>query len=184
MKKRELSIRTIVAIGIGSAVFVILSRFADLPTPIPNTSIKTSYPFLAVMATLFGPTAGLLIGFIGHALTDFTSYGSVWWSWVIVSGCVGFGIGLLTKRLSPLSGALTTKQLLQFNLAQLITQAIGFGLIAPALDIVIYAEPAKKVFTQGLVAGIANIITVAIIGTAILAAYARTQTKENSLTKQ
>ncbi|RLK62813.1 ECF-type riboflavin transporter substrate-binding protein [Atopobacter sp. AH10] len=184
MKKNQLSIRTIVAIGIGAAVFVILSRFADIPTPIPNTSIKTSYPFLAVMASLFGPTAGMLIGFIGHALTDFTSYGSVWWSWVVVSGVVGLGIGLLTKNIGSLSGSLSKKQILQFNLAQILTQAIGFGLVAPILDILIYAEPAKKVFTQGFVAGLANIITVAVIGTAILAAYAKTQTKANSLTKE
>lgn len=46
--KKELSVKTIVAIGIGAAVFVILGRFAIIPTPVPNTNLETSYPFLAL----------------------------------------------------------------------------------------------------------------------------------------
>lgn len=42
---------------------------------------------------------------------------------------------------------------------------LAWGVIAPVLDILIYSEAANKVFAQGLVAGIANSITVAIAGT-------------------
>ena len=82
MKKNKLSIKTIVAIGIGSAVFMILGRFGSLPTGIPNTNIETAYAFLALMALLYGPLAGFLIGFIGHALKDIVFFGSPWISWV------------------------------------------------------------------------------------------------------
>ena len=34
------SIKRIVAIGIGAAIFVVLARFASLPTGVPNTSLK------------------------------------------------------------------------------------------------------------------------------------------------
>ncbi len=71
-KKNKLSIKTIVAIGIGSAVFMILGRFGSLPTGIPNTNIETAYAFLALMALLYGPLAGFLIGFIGHALKRYS----------------------------------------------------------------------------------------------------------------
>ena len=84
--KEKMSVKTIVAIGIGSAVFVILGRFVVIPTGIPNTNLETSYPFLALMSVVFGPVAGGLIGLIGHTLKDFTTYGSAWWSWIICSG--------------------------------------------------------------------------------------------------
>lgn len=184
MKKNEISIKTIVAIGIGSAVFVILSRFAAIPTPVPNTSIQTSYAFLALMAVVFGPLAGGLIGLIGHTLTDAISYGSVWWSWVIVSLFVGFTIGLLTRKIQVKDGEFNKKDIIRFNISQVIAQAIGWFVLAPVLDILIYAEPANKDFTQGIVAGISNILTVGIIGTILLIAYAKTQSKSNSLIKE
>ena len=55
--KKEFSVQTIVAIGIGAAVFVILGRFVVIPTGFPNTNIETSYPFLALIASLFGPNS-------------------------------------------------------------------------------------------------------------------------------
>ena len=59
---KGLSVRTIVAIGIGAAVFVVLGRFASIPLWIPNTNIEVTYPFLALMSVIFGPVAGGLIG--------------------------------------------------------------------------------------------------------------------------
>lgn len=64
MNNGKLTIKTIVAIGIGSAVFMILGRFAAIPTGIPNTEIQTAYAFLALMAIIYGPVAGVSIGFI------------------------------------------------------------------------------------------------------------------------
>ena len=81
----KLSIKTIVAIGIGAAVFMILGRFGSIPSGIPNTNIETCYAFLALMAIVYGPFAGVAIGFIGHALKDLVFYGSPWFSWVIAS---------------------------------------------------------------------------------------------------
>ena len=64
----------VVAIGIGAALFFVLGRFVAIPSPVPNTNISLQYGLLGFMAGLFGPIAGLLIAFIGHALIDF-SYG-------------------------------------------------------------------------------------------------------------
>lgn len=184
MKKEDLSIKTIVAIGIGAAVYVVLARFASIPTPIPNTSIQTAYAFLALMAVVYGPLAGGLIGLIGHALNDAISYGSVWWSWVLVSLFVGFTIGVLTRKIAIEDGEFGKKEIISFNINQIIAQVIGWGILAPVLDIAIYAEPANKVFTQGIVAGLANIVTVAVIGTLLLTAYAQTRLKIDSLSKE
>jgi len=182
--KKLFSIKTIVAIGIGAAVFIILAKFASIPSPIPNTSIQTSYAFLALMAIVFGPIAGGLIGLIGHALNDAISYGSVWWSWVVVSMIVGFLIGLVAKKIDIESGDFSKKKIITFNITQVLAQAIGWLLIAPLLDILIYAEPANKVFAQGFFAVVSNIVTVGVIGTILLIAYAKTRSKSNSLHRE
>lgn len=181
---KYLSIKTIVAIGIGAAVFVILGRFASIPTGIPNTEVQTAYAFLALMSVIFGPIAGGLIGLIGHALKDLIFYGSPWWSWVIVSGFVGLSLGFIANRINIESGVFGKKQIISFNITQVIVQVIGWGLIAPTLDVLIYAEPANKVYTQGIVAGLSNIVTVGVLGTILLVAYAKTRSQTDSLSKE
>lgn len=183
MGRNQLSIKTIVAIGIGAAVFVILGRFASIPTGIPNTTIETTYPFLALMSVIFGPIAGALIGLIGHALKDAVFYGGIWWSWVIVSSFVGLIIGLVARKIDIESGIFGKKQIVTFNIVQVIAQGIGWFLLAPTLDVFIYAEPANKVYLQGLVAGGLNIVTVGVIGTILLITYAKTRSQSGSLTK-
>ena len=70
----------VVAIGIGAALFFVLGRFVAIPTPIPNTNFSLQYALLGFMAGLFGPIAGLLIAFIGHALIDFSYGWGIWCS--------------------------------------------------------------------------------------------------------
>ncbi|WP_433746996.1 ECF-type riboflavin transporter substrate-binding protein [Falsibacillus pallidus] len=184
MQDTKFSTKTIVAIGVGAAIFVILGRFVSIPSGIPNTTIETSYAFLALMALLFGPLAGALIGLIGHALKDAIFYGSPWWSWVVVSGFVGLFIGLLSKRMNLKDGEFGAKKIISFNIVQAVVQAVGWFLLAPVLDILVYAEPANKVFVQGIVAGLSNIVTVGVLGTLLIAAYSKTRIKSSSLEKE
>ena len=88
MKKNN-SIQTVVAVGIGAALFFVLGRFVAIPSPVPNTNISLQYAVLALLAAMYGPFAGGLIGFIGHTLIDLSWGGSPWWSWVIASTFVG-----------------------------------------------------------------------------------------------
>ena len=171
MKKEIFGIKTIVAIGIGSAVFMILARFASIPTGIPNTEIQTAYAFLALMAVIYGPIAGIAIGFIGHAIKDLTVYGSPWLSWVIASAVVGLIIGLSWNKLNISEGNFGKKKIIGFNICQVVANVISWFIIAPSLDRLIYAEPSNKVYLQGAVAGITNIITVGIIGTILIYIY-------------
>ena len=178
------SVRTIVAVGIGAALFFVLGRFVAIPSPVPNTNISTLYGLLAFMAALFGPVAGALIGLIGHALIDFSYGWGIWWSWVIASAIFGIIMGLASKRINLADGEFSTKEILTFNVAQVIGHVLAWGLFAPVLDIVMYAEPANKVFVQGLVGGLANIVTTAIIGTLLCVAYAATKPKKGSLKEE
>lgn len=151
---KKLSVKSVVAIGIGAALFFVLGK-VSIPTPVPNTYISLQYAVEAVFATLFGPIAGVLIGFIGHTLIDATSYGP-WWSWIIASAFVGL----------------------------VIAHLLAWGLVAPVLDILIYAEPVEKLFSQGLMAGVTNIITTGVVGTLLLLGYAKTVVKKGSLEKE
>lgn len=178
---KKLSVKSVVAIGIGAALFFVLGKIS-IPTPVPNTYISLQYAIEAVFATLFGPIAGLLIGFIGHTLVDATSYGP-WWSWIIASAFVGLVIGLITKNLNVEEG-LDKKKIIHFNAAQVIAHLLAWGLVAPVLDILIYAEPVEKLFAQGLMAAIANIITTGVVGSLLLLGYTKTVAKKGSLTKE
>lgn len=178
------TIRKIVAIGIGAAVFMILGRFGSIPTGIPNTSIETAYAFLALMALIFGPAVGFLIGFIGHGLKDLIFYGAPWFSWVIASSFVGFIIGIGFKSIKIKDGKLNKKDIIKFNIYQIIANAFSFGIVAPYLDVILYAEPFSKVLLQGIAASISNSITIAILGTYLISTYSKTRIKSGSLRKE
>ena len=182
--EKKLSIKTIVAIGIGAAVFMILGRFGSIPSGIPNTNIETSYAFLALMAVLYGPIAGVSIGFIGHALKDLVFYGQPWFSWIIASATVGVILGLAWNKLKVNDGEFQKKEIIIFNIYQVVANVIAWILIAPTLDIVIYVEPADKVYLQGIVAAISNSITVGILGTILVYTYAKTRVKKGSLDRE
>ena len=179
---RKVTVKTFVAIGIGSALFFVLGRFASVPV-FANTSVNLQYAFLGFMAVVYGPLAGALIGLIGHSLIDFTSWGP-WWSWIVTSAAVGGVIGFVGRKINVEGGEFTKKSAVLFNIANVVGNGIGWFLIAPTLDILIYQEPANKVYTQGLIAGTANIVTTAVIGTLLLYAYSRTRTKKGSLDKE
>lgn len=178
---KKLSVKSVVAIGIGAALFFVLGKIS-IPTPVPNTNISLQYAIQALFATLFGPIPGMLIGFIGHTLIDATSYGP-WWSWIIASAFAGLVIGLVTMKLDIGEG-LDVKKIIHFNVAHIIAHLLSWGLVAPVLDILIYSEPIEKLFAQGLVAGISNIVTTGVVGTLLLVVYAQTVVKKGSLSKE
>lgn len=177
------TIKNVVATGIGAALFVVIGILVNIPSPVPNTSIQLQYAVQALFAVIYGPVVGGLVGFIGHMVKDmFSGYG-IWWTWVIPSGLLGLAIGLLKQRLSIETGLFPKKDILTFNVVQIVANLLVWGLIAPIGDILVYQEPSSKVYTQGLVAGLSNATTIAIGGTLLLAVYAKTRTQSGSLSK-
>ena len=179
---KKFSVKTIVAIGIGAALFFVLGRFVSIPIPVPNTTINVQYGLLAFLSVIYGPIAGALIGLIGHALIDFSFGWGVWWSWVFASAVYGLlmGIAGTTRKLHHEIGK---ESILPFNICQVIAHIFSWGVVAPALDIAIYQEPMEKLFAQGLMAGVGNAVTTAIVGTLLCLAYAAAKPKAGSLTK-
>ena len=86
--------KTFVAVGIGAALFFVLGRFVAIPSPVPNTNISLQYAVLGLLAAMYGPVAGALIGFIGPALLALSWGGIPWSSWVLASAFTGVGVGL------------------------------------------------------------------------------------------
>ncbi len=181
---KKFSVKTIVAIGIGAALFFVLGRFVAIPSPVPNTNISVQYGLLAFLAVVYGPAAGALIGFIGHALIDFSYGWGVWWSWVIASAVFGLLMGFATKALKMDEAEMGKKGLIKFNVAQVVCHLVCWMLVAPVLDVYMMGEPWDKLIAQGLMAGVANAVTTVIVGSLLCVAYAATKTKAGSLTKE
>ena len=175
------STKTIVAIGLGAALFMVLFMYVKIPSGIPETSFQTAYGLGAFFAALFGPVAGGLIAFIGHALSDSIQYGSAWWSWVIASFVACFLMGFSYPFLKVDEGLFSVKDALLFNLIQIGSNIVAWIVVAPVLDILVYKEPVNLVFVQGATAALLNSISTGVIATLLLFAYAKSRPKKGSL---
>lgn len=182
--KMKFGIKEVVAIGIGAALFVALTEVQIPLGFIPNTALQPRVALLAFMAVVFGPVVGGVVGFLGHALGDAFFYGSVWWSWVVPEAVVGIAIGMLAAKFSVKEGGFGKKEIIMFNIVQVAAHAVAWILVAPILDIVIYAEPANKVFGQGAWAFLGNIIITGILGTLLAVGYSQIGGKSSSLSKE
>ncbi|MBR2263970.1 MAG: ECF-type riboflavin transporter substrate-binding protein [Firmicutes bacterium] len=184
MKKMfEFKTKTIVATAIGAALFTLLMLYVKIPTGIPETDIQTCYGVGSFFAAMFGPVAGFLIGFIGHAISDAT-YGAPWWSWVVSSAIALFITGLSYSKLKVDEGRFGIKDCLIFNVFQIIGNVVAWVICAPILDIVIYKEPANLVFTQGAVAALWDAISMGVIGSILLFLYSKTRSGQGTLGKE
>ncbi|MDR0587210.1 MAG: ECF-type riboflavin transporter substrate-binding protein [Treponema sp.] len=181
MARQIVSVKTVVAIGIGAALVFVLMRFVALPSGVPNTNLNLGIAVLSVFAAVFGPVAGLLIGFIAHTLTDLTFGFGVWWTWVIADALYGLIIGIFWKLYNVEEGEFGGKQAVIFNIVQIAANALAWVVIAPTLDVLVYQEPSDKVYLQGLVAGGLNALVVLILGTILLVGYSKTRVKAGSL---
>ncbi|MDR1272444.1 MAG: ECF-type riboflavin transporter substrate-binding protein [Clostridiales Family XIII bacterium] len=176
------STRILVATALGAALFFILNTFVRIPTPVPATYIMPSWAIAAFFGALFGPITSALMTLIAVILSGAID-GGMWWSWIIAGGVAGFIYGFAFKFVNVNRGEFKLKGILIFNAIQIAGNVIAWFVVAPVLDILIYAEPVELVFLQGAVAGLTNIIGCAVIGTLLLLAYSATRSKEGSLKK-
>lgn len=182
MKKN--SIKAVVAVGIGAALFFVLGRFVSIPSGIPNTNVTLQYAILGLLSAMFGPVAGGLIGFIGHTLIDLSWGGSPWWSWVIGSAFVGVAMGLFSKKMGINEGNFGKKEIITFIVTAVVSHVVAWLGIAAVLDILIYAEPVSKAFAQGAMAAFVNSVTTIVVGVLLALAYTKTIAKKGSLDKE
>ncbi len=181
---KKFGVKEIVATAIGAALFFVLGRFVAIPSGIPNTNISIQYGLLGFVAAAFGPIVGVLSGLIGHALIDFSYGWGIWWSWVIASAVCGLLMGFGMQKVDINGGDFGKSGIIKFNIVQAVSHIIAWVVVAPTLDIVMYAEPANKVYVQGLVSAGVNIVTTAIVGTLLIIAYVAAIPKKGSLKEE
>ncbi len=180
---KKFGIKEVVAIGIGTALFVALTEI-QIPTGIPNTYLQPRMAVLAFLAAVFGPIVGGVVGLLGHALGDLVFYGSVWWSWVVPEAVIGIGIGVFAAKFAVKEGGFDKKEIITFNVVQAVANIIAWLIVAPVLDILIYAEPVKKVFLQGAGATLGNVVMIGVLGTLLTIGYTKIGAKSSSLSKE
>ena len=93
-------------------------------------------------------------------------------------------MGFAAKVLKMDEAEIGKKGLIKFNIAQVVSHLVCWMVIAPVLDVYMMGEPWDKLIAQGLMAGIGNAVTTAIVGSLLCVAYAATKTKAGSLTKE
>lgn len=180
---KKFGIKEVVATGIGTALFVVLTT-VQIPIGIPNTYLQPRMAVMAFLSAIFGPIVGAIIGLVGHALGDAIFYGSIWWSWVIPDAIVGLLIGIFYKKYTVREGEFEAQKIIIFNVMQLIGNAVAWILLAPVLDILVYAEPKDKVFVQGIYAFLGNFIIIGALGTILLIAYSKVAGRSKGLSKE
>lgn len=175
-----LTTRKVVAIGIGAALYGALSA---IQIPIgPNTSLRLAIALLPIFGAIFGPVVGFLVGFIGHALNDALTYGSVWWSWVFLSGIMGLFSGFITmhKNFDVLQGKINKKHYVEMYLYAIIGMVAG-SIVAFCGDVFLYGESPAKVWLQIILANLSNFIIIAVIGIPVVIGIAIRNKKNTNL---
>jgi len=181
----NLSVKTVVVIAIGAALYGIggLPMFG-IPV-FANTTLKPAMAVLALFSVLFGPLVGFLVGFIGHWVTDLFAGWGVWFTWVLGSGVVGLIIGLFPKltqgRLEK--GLFPMKDMALFVILALVGNVVGYG-VSALLDTVLYAEPFTKVMTQLTIIAAGNTVLIGILGYILLTAYAKRKKQSSNLSEE
>jgi len=70
------SVKMVVVIAIGAALYGV-GGLIGVPI-FANTMLKPAMAILALFAAVYGPIVGLLVGFLGHWLTDLFAGWGVW----------------------------------------------------------------------------------------------------------
>ena len=180
MGYKIISVKTIAAIGIGTALMFVLNRFFFFPTGVFNIYVYPGIGILAAFAAIFGPLAGFLIGFIGHALVDHFAWNNIWWSWVSASALFGFAVGFFWKYYKIEESGFGIAQALLFNCVQIAANILAYVFVARALNLFMYDEPFGLLTAQGFAASGFNAAVVLILGTSLVIIYSRIRAKTRS----
>lgn len=177
----KMDTKSVVAIGIGAALYAALSVIV-LPIG-PNTSFRLAIAIVGIFGALFGPVVGFLVGFIGHALNDALMWGSVWWSWVFLSAILGLFGGLikLDTSFDVLSGKVEKRHVAKMYIYSVIGMLIA-SIFAYFGDVFLYGEPAEKVFIQIILASSTNLAVIGILGIPVVIGLAKMKKKNQNLT--
>jgi energy-coupling factor transport system substrate-specific component len=159
----------LVATIAGIVIFFVLGTYASIEV-FKNTYVFFQYSVLCLIAMVYGPFAGALVGFVGHTFVDIAGGGNPYWSWVAGSCIVGIVVGIvaLLKRTDLEIGRFGAAEVIWFNVASVAGHIVAWGGVAPSLEFLIDGGSFVTIYTQALIAGVANIVTTSVVGTLLL----------------
>ena len=175
----SISPRMLIATLVGAVLFTLMSYFVMLPTPIAGTFFFPSYAVLGFFATLFGPISGALI-----SLSGMLAVGALWNnivpSYTIASVVCGFIYGIAMKYVRADQGVFTDKDIIAYNVTQVIGNFAAWAVIAPLLEILLNprVRPLHEIFLQGIITSFVDILSAEFIGTPLLFFYARVRRRQ------
>lgn len=162
----------------GAVLFTLTSYFVVLPTPIAGTFFFPSYAVLGFFATLFGPVSGAMISLSGMLVVG-VLWGNIVLSYTIASVVCGFIYGIAMKYVRADQGIFTDKDIIAYNVTQVIGNFAAWALIAPVLEVLLNpGRPVREIFLQGIVTSFVDILSAEFIGTPLLFFYARARRRQ------
>lgn len=149
MKRSPVS--TLIIIGIGTALFVLLGAALPVPSPLPGGRLPLHYGLLGFLSVLYGPVPGLAVGVLGRLLADLFRGAGVWWSWILASGVFGALMGLAGRRFRFCRRPFGLRDAAAYILCAVVCHLTAWAVLSPLLDAVLYGEPYGPMLLQGLV---------------------------------
>lgn len=158
----------IIAAIMGITIFFCLTKCQIPYRIIPGTDFQIRQVFLSIIAAMYGPVTGGVVGLFGHFLSDALYYENISYGWIAADCIYGILIGYFFDDYKVLLGQFKKIEIFRFNMIQLIANAICWLIVAPFIDMTLFDEPVDKVVAQGFFAFISNFVLIFIIGTLVL----------------
>ena len=170
----KLSLKSAVFLVIGSAVFAVLDSFMGINTALPQLQITYAYAFLSFVAVVWGPWAGALTGLLGTAI----SFGFQWYlDLTTITGNCAYGclLGLMTREIDIKNGFFDRKEMKLFNEEQIIANIVCCLVLQPIQRMIMNSQPIWYLMRAGIWTCLSRVFSVALLGTLLLAAYAKSR---------
>ncbi|HPX92976.1 MAG TPA: ECF-type riboflavin transporter substrate-binding protein [Bacillota bacterium] len=164
--------RTIVTVAIGAALYGVLMIYGGIPV-FTNTQLSTALLVPIFVGALTGAFPTAIALFLGNVIADLIGGWGLWFDWSIGNAVMGFFVGLLpVYGAYIMDGIFKVKHAIIYAITVAVGVVVAFAAVTPLLTMVMYAGELQTSITQGLVASIANIAILIVLGIPILALMA------------
>ncbi|NLA95955.1 MAG: ECF-type riboflavin transporter substrate-binding protein [Clostridiaceae bacterium] len=164
--------RTIVTVAIGAALYGVLMIYGGIPI-FTNTQLSTALLVPIFVGALTGAVPTAVTLFLGNVIADLIGGWGLWFDWSIGNAVMGFFVGLLpVYGAYIMDGVFKVKHAIIYAVTVAVGVLVAFAAVTPLLTMVMYAGELQTSITQGLVASIANIAILIVLGIPILALMA------------
>jgi energy-coupling factor transport system substrate-specific component len=162
------NVRTVIAVGLGSAAFGVLMVYGSIPV-FTNTKLTLAMIVPVIIGGFWGPAPCFAALFLGNVLADAIGASGYWLDWSLGNGVLGFFIGAMSLYgVNIREGIFRMRHALIYAATAVLGNAVAFGIVTPLLTTLIYAEGLELTFLQTFAAGLSNTLVLVFGGIPIL----------------